>query len=109
MGALEPGSPCGGSINRVSGIVNRGRGVILPRFPIRKGLEMTIDLRTLGARCKKFRVEMGFYQSDVAAETGYSVENVSSFETGRNDNARILLWYFQHGMTFQFLNDKGAR
>ena len=65
---------------------------------------MIIDLRRMGTRCKQFRVENGYFQTDVANGTGYSVENISSFETGRNDNARILLWYFEHGMTFQFLN-----
>lgn len=59
---------------------------------------MVISLREVGQRCKKYRIEHGFYQADVAKETGYSVENISSFETGRNDNARILLWYFSHGM-----------
>ena len=59
---------------------------------------MIISLRDMGRRCKKFRVEHGYYQADVAQDTGYSVENISAFETGRNDNARILLWYFVHGM-----------
>ena len=59
---------------------------------------MIISLRDMGRRCKEFRVEHGYYQADVAKDTGYSVENISAFETGRNDNARILLWYFVHGM-----------
>ena len=70
---------------------------------------MIISLREMGRRCKKFRVEHGFYQTDVAAETGYSVENISSFETGRNDNARILLWYFAHGMNAKYLFEGGAK
>ena len=64
---------------------------------------MVISLRELGRRCKQFRVEQGYYQTDVAADTGYSVENISAFETGRNDNARILLWYFFHGMKSEHL------
>ena len=59
---------------------------------------MVISLREIGQRCKKYRIECGFYQMDVAKDTGYSVENISSFETGRNDNAKILLWYLSHGM-----------
>ena len=59
---------------------------------------MFISLREMGQCCKKYRIEQGYLQVDVAKETGYSVENISSFETGRNDNARILLWYFTHGM-----------
>lgn len=59
---------------------------------------MIINLREMGQRCKQYRVDNGYYQIDVAKDTGYSVENISSFETGRNDNARILMWYFAHGM-----------
>lgn len=60
---------------------------------------MIIDLKVLGARCKEFRVNKGYYQYHVAMDTGYTVENISAFETGRNDNSRILLWYILHGMT----------
>lgn len=59
---------------------------------------MKPDLKTLGNRCKQFRISMGVYQRDVAKDTGYSLENVSAFEAGRNDNARIFLWYIQHGL-----------
>ena len=67
---------------------------------------MIISLREMGRRCKKYRVHRGYYQTDVAADTGYSVENISSFETGRNDNARILLWYFEHGMKPEYLFER---
>ena len=70
---------------------------------------MIISLREMGRRCKKFRVEHGYFQTDVAADTGYSVENISSFETGRNDNARILLWYFAHGMKSEHLFERGVK
>lgn len=70
---------------------------------------MSINLREMGQRCKNYRVEHGYYQIDVAEETGYSVENVSSFETGRNDNARILLWYFAHGMQYEHLFGEGVK
>lgn len=68
---------------------------------------MVLTLLEVGKRCKKFRIERGYYQMDVAAETGYSVENISAFETGRNDNARILLWYFAHGMEYDYLVERG--
>ena len=68
---------------------------------------MILTLREMGQRCKQFRVNHGYYQTDVAADTGYSVENISSFETGRNDNARILLWYFEHGMKPEQLFERG--
>lgn len=70
---------------------------------------MIISLREMGRRCKQFRVEHGFYQLDVAAETGYSVENISSFENGRNDNARILLWYFANGMNVDYLFERDVK
>ena len=70
---------------------------------------MIISLCEMGRRCKKYRREHGYYQSDVAADTGYSVENVSAFETGRNDNARILLWYFIHGMKPDHFTDGGVK
>lgn len=60
---------------------------------------MVIDLKVLGARCKEFRVNKGYYQYHVAIDTGYTTENISAFETGRNDNSRILLWYILHGMS----------
>ena len=69
---------------------------------------MIISLREMGRRCKQFRVEHGYFQSDVAADTGYSVENISAFETGRNDNARILLWYFEMGMKPEYLFERGV-
>lgn len=58
-----------------------------------------MTLREIGARCKIYRKGLGYCQIHVAQETGYSKENVSAFETGRNDNSRIMLWYLQHGMT----------
>lgn len=67
---------------------------------------MIFSLSVLGRRCKQFRVEHGYHQTDVADDTGYSVENISSFETGRNDNARILLWYFEHGMKPEYLFER---
>lgn len=70
---------------------------------------MVLSLREIGRRCKQFRVDRGYYQTDVAADTGYSVENISSFETGRNDNARILLWYFERGMKPEYLFERGVK
>lgn len=77
-------------------------GVTMPRF-ILKGNNYMVDLKNLGLKCKEFRVSLGVLQSDVANDTGYSLENISAFETGRNDNARILLWYFMHGMTIDYI------
>ena len=70
---------------------------------------MIISLREMGQRCKQYRVNKGYHQTDVANGTGYSVENISSFETGRNDNARILLWYFAQGMQPEYLFKRGIK
>lgn len=59
--------------------------------------------KQIGNRCKQYRNKLGLYQSHVANDTGYSTENISAFETGRNDNSRILLWYLEHGMTIDYL------
>ena len=39
-----------------------------------------------------------YLQSQVAQEVGCSRENVSAFETGRNDSAIIFLWYIKKGL-----------
>lgn len=51
----------------------------------------------LGSECKCFRMFLHKGQIDVALDTGYSVESISSFERGRTNNLRILLWYLDNG------------
>lgn len=55
------------------------------------------NLKNLGERCKNFRKDLRLKQSEVAADLGCSVENVSAFENGRNGNLQILLWYVKKG------------
>lgn len=72
---------------------------------------MLISLKDLGLRCKQFRVSRGYRQHNVAEDSGYTIENISSFECGRNNNAIILLWYIAHGMTIEEIKgnwDNGA-
>lgn len=57
------------------------------------------DLKEIGLRCKLFRIEHGYTQEQIAREIGYSKENVSAFECGRNNNCRILMWYVARGMS----------
>lgn len=52
----------------------------------------------VGSACRNRRVELGMTQQDVARATGYSVENISAFENGRNSNYVILMWYAHHGL-----------
>lgn len=61
--------------------------------PINKDL-----LKFIGAMCKNHRSNLGVCQYDVAHLTGYTKETVSSFETGHNNNATLLLWYIANGL-----------
>ena len=55
------------------------------------------SLSLIGKACKDFRVSLGILQSEVARDTGYSIENVSKFENGNNNNLKIFMWYVQKG------------
>ena len=59
-------------------------------------------LRSVGAMCKQYRESQGVTQADVAVATGYSEQNISSFETGRTNNMILLLWYIDDGMFTDF-------
>lgn len=60
-------------------------------------------MRTMGKSCKRHRKRIGYTQKQVAQETKYSVKTISAFETGRLNNAMLLLWYVEHGLIL----DKG--
>ena len=67
------------------------------------------NLKQIGTVCQYHRRRLGYRQIDVAGETGYSSENISAFETGRNDNCKILMWYFEHGLEMEdFYHEKTA-
>ena len=55
------------------------------------------NLSLIGKACKDFRSSLGILQSEVAHDTGYSIENVSKFENGNNNNLKIFMWYVQKG------------
>ena len=58
----------------------------------------------LGHKCAVYRKKiLKCTQMDVAKETGFTVSNVSAFETGRNDSSLILIWYLMHGLTLEQL------
>lgn len=61
------------------------------------------DNSVIGRKCKQFRKSQGITQLVVSRETNYSIENISKFETGKNDNMRILLWYMSIGLTYEDL------
>lgn len=51
----------------------------------------------VGSFCQAYRKELKMTQTDVSIDTGYSLENISAFENGRNDNYIILMWYIRKG------------
>lgn len=61
-------------------------------------------LKKIGSICRRYRkIVLQKNLRDVAIEMGYSVENISAFENGRNDNCLILLWYMKNGLTLKQL------
>ena len=61
-----------------------------------------MNMLSIGHRCGYYRRKiLKCRQIDVANETGFSVGNVSAFETGRNDSSLLLLWYMRHGLTLE--------
>ena len=64
-----------------------------------------LTLRKIGKICQRFRREQGYNQTRVAADTGYTAENISAFENGRNDNGKILMWYVLHGMSAEYIRE----
>lgn len=62
------------------------------------------ELKNIGLKCKLFRIEQGYTQEQVAVELGYTKENVSAFECGRNNNCRILMWYINRGLNIKGVN-----
>lgn len=63
-----------------------------------------MNMLMLGRKCALYRKKiLKCTQQDVAKETGFTVSNVSAFETGRNDSSLILLWYLSHGLTLDQL------
>lgn len=56
--------------------------------------------RDLGATCRRFRKSIDMTLSDVARDTGYTIQNISAFECGHNNNMKIYLWYVDHGLNY---------
>lgn len=56
------------------------------------------SLILLGQKCKSFRESIKETQFSVAVDTDYSMETISGFENGRNNNLSIFLWYLNAGM-----------
>lgn len=65
-----------------------------------------MNLVDIGIECRKFRYGLGFTQSDVARETGYSVDNISKFECGKTNNLKIFMWYLRKGLRYESVFNK---
>lgn len=57
-------------------------------------------LYEIGVACKNARKRNGKTQASVATSLGCTVENISAFEHGRNNNAIILFYYLSHFNAF---------
>lgn len=52
----------------------------------------------IGKACARFRVEvLRMSRKSVARQIGYSPSTIADFESGRNDNYNILIWYLING------------
>ena len=50
-------------------------------------------LQEIGQTCRAFRESISRTQEEVAADVGLSDSQVSRFERGQTDSAKILWWY----------------
>ena len=60
-----------------------------------------MNLVDLGNQCRKYRNDLKCTQSDVARDTGYSVDNISKFENGKTNNLKIFMWYLRKGFRYE--------
>lgn len=63
-----------------------------------------MQLKKLGYKCRKFRLDNDITVKEIAKLCNYSVWNVYKFEQGLVDNASILLVYMYLGLQL----DRGA-
>lgn len=76
--------------------VNDNGGILIPPLCF-------MNLKEIGKLCANYRRSLNVTQQQVADFLGYSAENISSFENGRNDNFEILLWYIYKGIDINLL------
>lgn len=55
-----------------------------------------LTLKEVGRLCQNARKERGLYQFHVADAFGCSVSAVSAFETGKSNNAELLVYYMEN-------------
>lgn len=60
---------------------------------------MSTFLVNIGKACKDYRINvLHVTQTQVAKETGYSIDNISKFELGKTNNLKIFWWYYIKGL-----------
>ena len=58
----------------------------------------------IGMCCRYYRTKIiKKKQTDVSNDTGYSIENISAFEHGRNNNAALFYWYIKNGLDIKII------
>lgn len=57
-----------------------------------------MDLKTIGANCRKWRVSSGISQKEMADITGCTQSTISKFEQGKLNNALFMVFYLKLGM-----------
>lgn len=55
-----------------------------------------LTLKEVGKLCQNARKERGLYQFHIADLFGCSVSAVSAFETGKSNNAELLIYYMEN-------------
>lgn len=53
-------------------------------------------LRNVGLLCRNYRLANGQTLKDVSIRMGCSMSSIGYFERGRNDSAKMLMWYVEH-------------
>lgn len=57
--------------------------------------------KVMGKLCQDYRKSINKTQADVSTDTEYSIENISGFENGRNNNLNIAMWYIYNGLPLE--------
>ena len=58
----------------------------------------TVNNEALGSLIREYRKEsLGITMTEVAKRTGYTISNVSLFETGKVASMNLFVWYLRMG------------
>lgn len=57
-----------------------------------------MTMQMMGFLCRSCRIRQGVTLETVATDLGMSKQNISLFERGKTNSARVLMWYVEHGL-----------